>query len=604
MGSRIPVISFLLSLIFAFGAAAAREYKGAEYRTIDSYLYGRFEVRYKAPAGSGMLASFFSYHEIESLLDWNEIDFEILGRYDHDIQMTTIGPGRSTRSSHQWVPFNTHDEFHEYAFEWTPAYIAWFVDGVEIYRQHGDHIADFNRPQKIMMNIWPPNAENWAGAWNEAILPVFAYYDYIRYASYTPGAGTTGTDNSFTPQWSDEFDVWDQGRWEKATHTFDGNNCDFIPENAVFQDGFLILCLTTAEQTGYVDLRPPKVLYAFAETNHITLYFSETLEINSAESIKSYYIGGITIEQAKLRADRKTVDLLVPELNPHEKYVLSVLGVIDDSPNQNKLLGQVIPVETSQPLAFPFNINLGPGDLSGFWPDQAWNPSLMYGYEDGYEDSISSSIDIGGTDLDSVYRSVRRAVVGYKVRVPNGVYRITFLMAEGDENVLSNPRLFNIVAEETRIADSVNIYQQAGLYQAFDIVSPELEVTDGLLDLHFSNLTNYSLLSGLIVEQLSTGLSDAPQSQPVGFHLLQNFPNPFNASTTIGFILDRAARVSLTIYDVRGRLVIAWPERYMTAGSYKFRWDTEKTSGVYFSHLRVHTGDRLKEATRKMLLIR
>ncbi len=604
MGPRIPVITFLLCLTLAFGAAVAREYKGAEYRTIDSYLYGRFEVRYKAPAGSGMLASFFTYHEIESLSDWNEIDFEILGRYDHIIQVTTIGPARATRNSHQWVPFNTHDDFHEYAFEWTPAYIAWFVDGVEIHRQDGDHISDFNRPQKIMMNIWPPNAENWAGTWNEAILPVFAYYDYVRYASYTPGTGSTGTDNSFTPQWSDEFDDWDQGRWEKATHTFEGNNCDFVPENAVFQNGLLILCLTTADQTGYVDLRPPKVLYAFAETKHITLYFSETLETTSAESVKSYYINGITIEQAKLRADKKTVDLFVSELNPRMKYGLSVLGVMDDSPNQNKLLGQVIQIETTQLLFSLFNINLGPGDLSGFWPDQAWNPSLVYGYEDGYEDSISASIDIGGTDLDSVYRSARREVVGYKIRVPKGVYRVKFLMAEGNESVIDNPRLFNIIAEETRIADSVNIYQQAGMYQAYDILSPDLEVTDGLLDIHFTNLTDHSLISGLVIEHLSTGIHNEIQKQPADFQLLQNFPNPFNASTTIAFNLKRSGSVTLTIYDICGRQITDWPEKYMSAGSHKIRWDAAETSGVYFCHLCVQTDGRIQEDTRKMLLIR
>ena len=31
--------------------------------------------------------------------------------------------------------------------------------------------------------------------------------------------------------------TWTPTRWERATHTFDGNNVDFIEENVVFQGG-------------------------------------------------------------------------------------------------------------------------------------------------------------------------------------------------------------------------------------------------------------------------------------------------------------------------------------------------------------------------------
>ena len=39
---------------------AERKYSGAEYRTKDSYLYGKFVVRMKGAPGSGVISSFFT----------------------------------------------------------------------------------------------------------------------------------------------------------------------------------------------------------------------------------------------------------------------------------------------------------------------------------------------------------------------------------------------------------------------------------------------------------------------------------------------------------------------------------------------------------------
>ncbi|MCD6100130.1 MAG: T9SS type A sorting domain-containing protein, partial [Candidatus Marinimicrobia bacterium] len=60
-----------------------------------------------------------------------------------------------------------------------------------------------------------------------------------------------GWGNKFSFEWEDNFDYFDTQRWQKATHTFEGNNCDFIPDNVVFKDGYMILCLTTPENPGY-----------------------------------------------------------------------------------------------------------------------------------------------------------------------------------------------------------------------------------------------------------------------------------------------------------------------------------------------------------------
>ena len=71
-----------------------------------------------------------------------------------------------------------------------------------------------------------------------------------------------------------------------------------------------------------------------------------------------------------------------------------------------------------------------------------------------------------------------------------------------------------------------------------------------------------SVLSGrhqLLFEDLavSTRVATTPDEVPQTFTLLGNFPNPFNPSTTIAIELSEPARVSVALYDLLGREVLA-----------------------------------------------
>ena len=157
---RNKIVTVICFLFLLFANINGKEYKGAEYRTHSTFLYGRFEVSMKPANRVGVISSFFTYHEISTTTDWNEIDIENIGCYDDIIQFNTITSGQVGHVRNEPIKFNQYEEFHTYAFEWTPDYIAWIIDGVETYRQTGEHIATMNLPQKIMMNIWNPEYEN------------------------------------------------------------------------------------------------------------------------------------------------------------------------------------------------------------------------------------------------------------------------------------------------------------------------------------------------------------------------------------------------------------------------------------------------------------
>jgi hypothetical protein len=90
-------------------------------------------------------------------------------------------------------------------------------------------------------------------------------------------------------------------------------------------------------------------------------------------------------------------------------------------------------------------------------------------------------------------------------------------------------------------------------------------------------------------------------ADPVSFSLDENFPNPFNPTTTIRFTLAKAANVQLTVYDMLGRRVAVLVNERVSAGAHLVTFDGSRlASGVYFSRLQADSF----VATRKLCLIR
>ncbi len=596
----------IFSLIFAASfihSAQAKSLKGAEIRTLNSFTYGRFEVRYRAVQASGALASFFTFHDnITTTKDWNEIDIEIMGRYTDEVQFNTITAGQTSHVYPQWVRFNPATDFHTYAIEWAPDYVAWFIDGKEVFRQTGEHIRTLNKPQKIMMNIWPPAYSNWAGKWNPAVLPLFAYYDWVSYASYAPGRGNTGTDNNFTLQWKDDFNSFNSSRWAKASHTFSGNNCDFTPENAVFKNGYLILCLTDAVHTGFVDRNPPTVLWARAAPGKVTVRFSEAVEQVSAEKLTNYSIPGASIQAAGLQEDGHTVVLKVADLDLTKSYNLVVLGIRDRAPQPNLLTGELVPIIMPNPLSFPIKINVGGPSVLGFLADQEWGPKVEYGYEDGQAAATSPGIDIKNTTLDAVYRSERYGLVAYRVRVPNGLYKVTLLMAENSFDTLG-ARVFDVAIEGKKVISNLDLFKQAGQHVAYPVVFDGVSVTDGVLDIYFGASINHPLLNGLVIDSVQEHVSEPGTGQPETFCLLSNFPNPFSESTSISFRIPEPGRVQVRIYNILGEEVAALLDQMKPAGEYRVTWRPRFKSGLFFCRVDWVSKRKQISKTQKLLLL-
>lgn len=98
--------------------------------------------------------------------------------------------------------------------------------------------------------------------------------------------------------------------------------------------------------------------------------------------------------------------------------------------------------------------------------------------------------------------------------------------------------------------------------------------------------------------------STTAQDVPLFFSLGQNFPNPFNPSTTLTYKLDKPAQVKLVIYDVIGREITTIVSQYQFQGQYNVKWESvdaqgqKVPSGMYIARLQVEN----ESVTKKMLL--
>ena len=101
--------------------------------------------------------------------------------------------------------------------------------------------------------------------------------------------------------------------------------------------------------------------------------------------------------------------------------------------------------------------------------------------------------------------------------------------------------------------------------------------------------------------EVDVAIDEEPGELPSGFGLAKNYPNPFNASTTIQFKVSSEAQVRLTVFDAIGRKVSVLTERVYPPGEYDLNWNANDfASGVYF--YRMESEGRLIDMQKMTLL--
>ncbi len=288
------VFSITAIVLSVSATAQNKTYKGGELYSSASVTYGKFEMCMRASKAEGVLSTFFLYKngsEIQGA-GWEEVDIEIFGKSNAMSFQSNIITGTAGAQIMSAEVYNQNsslaDAFHVYALEWTPDYIAWYLDGALMRKTVGGQVANCTNPMSLHFNTWISDAGGWAGAFTDSTsLPANQFVDFISYSSYTKGTGDNGTD--FTFSWKDDFSTYNSSRWLKANWTFGGNLVDFIPGNVNTNNEMLVLSCTTKSKTGFTGTAPASACTNVGvESNESTAFnvyvADQTLFINNGNN--------------------------------------------------------------------------------------------------------------------------------------------------------------------------------------------------------------------------------------------------------------------------------------------------------------------------------
>lgn len=146
------------------------------------FTYGKIEARIQAAQGPGMWTAFWICDSDYAAGCKREIDIvEIVGPSPNTAHMNAHFHDLNIHSGSSWTsPTPLGDDFHVYALEWRPTFLAWSIDGVERKRYTGTGIP--SNPHYIILNLQIGSSGSWAGtpSLSGAGLPESMLVDWLR----------------------------------------------------------------------------------------------------------------------------------------------------------------------------------------------------------------------------------------------------------------------------------------------------------------------------------------------------------------------------------------------------------------------------------------
>ena len=228
-------------------------------------------------------------------------------------------------------------------------------------------------------------------------------------------------------------------------------------------------------------------------------------------------------------------------------------------------------------------------DVNYYYADTV-NHRFEYWIWDDSSYSESLSIDEKGTVLYTIGQEDYYIYFPYTLVYTNIIDTIFAIISEGAifEQIMQEADIY--YWQLTKFALKIGLYQQS-VYNS-----------------HGTHLIGYSqYLIAVRINNIfygdSTNLTDVQESiQTVNdFQLFQNFPNPFNPSTTINYSVPKQSNVTIVIYDVLGRKISALVNEEKSIGNYTVEFNASfLSSGIYFYQMKVN--DFVD--TKKMILLR
>ncbi|MBU1872859.1 T9SS type A sorting domain-containing protein [bacterium] len=153
-----------------------------------------------------------------------------------------------------------------------------------------------------------------------------------------------------------------------------------------------------------------------------------------------------------------------------------------------------------------------------------------------------------------------------------------------------------------QVIDDISNNRQHSQYRLAFPIRADHDYRFDRLSFYSSNSDSQQYWPRLEISYQTIAVHQEPVEElPTEFYLFTNYPNPFNAATTIRYEIPETCPVILSIYDIRGRLVEILENTTRQPGKYSVTWNASNvSSGVYLC--RIQSGDF--QQIRKCLFVK
>jgi hypothetical protein len=173
-------------------------------------------------------------------------------------------------------------------------------------------------------------------------------------------------------------------------------------------------------------------------------------------------------------------------------------------------------------------------------------------------------------------------------------YTITAAVASGG----TGGGKFNMKFSKSATATPTLTTVATGSWTTYTTISTTFKLDTGIQTMRI-NMTNAGFDLDYVDFSIPTFVGEP--AAPLHFKLFDNYPNPFNPSTTIAFDLPSKSFVTLKIYDLLGREVKTLVEGVMESGHHTQQWNAGTfASGIYFYRLQAGFNTN----TKRLVLLR
>ncbi|MBP7050909.1 MAG: hypothetical protein KBE65_07840 [Phycisphaerae bacterium] len=143
------------------------------------------------------------------------------------------------------------------------------------------------------------------------------------------------------------------------------------------------------------------------------------------------------------------------------------------------------------------------------WDQKPWNP--YFGKEMPIPDPKHTEGREGGnvaafpgnpmadTEHDALYQTVTYGMKAYRLKVPNGTYAVRLQFCEPHYGE-AGKRVFGVTLQGRKVIDELDVFAKVGKNRALDYAFPDVEVTDGMLEIQFDSIVEYPCIAAFAVE--------------------------------------------------------------------------------------------------------